>query len=182
MTLLAAALALALPAAVMAQNGPEYCPDGVMEKGGPQLTIKSVQANQVTYGGFLNGFSAADVRVLSDVSGSVSDWDHAILYFGVRGYGYSTEARDARSFGDTFVQVEDGDLIHGVWLHVGKAGRFVGPAIGDGTFKSLEPSTKYVAQLVVGKLKDGEQDVTNDFVSGKPVMVQKCFQTLAVAN
>ncbi len=193
------AAALALPATVNAQmTGQAACPDGVTEKGGIQLFVRHVQASehggktQVTVGGALNGFSAADVRALPEVRGTVADWDHAILYFGVRGYGYPDSARDARSFGDYQVRVQDGDLIHGAWLHVGRAGLFVAPPIRDITFLNLEPSTKHVAQLVVGQLRNGTKVVTNDFVSGtttptmpnkpKPVLVQKCFQTPAAAS
>ena len=174
------ATALALPAAVHAQTqGQEACPDGVTEKGG-NLVVKNVEATQATIGGFLNGYGAADIRTLPEVSGDSSDWDLAILYSGVRGYGYAESDRDARSFGNNQVRVQDGDLIHGAWFHAGTAGRFIGPALRDSTVHSLIPSTTYVVQLVVGELRDGNDVVTDQFVStAYPVLVQKCFQTAA---
>ena len=177
------ALTLTATVAQAQTQGPEACPDGVTETGG-NLLVKNVGATQATIGGFLNGWGAADIRNLPEVSGSITDWNRAILYSGVRGYGYAESDRDARSFGNNQVRVQDGDLIHGAWLHAGTAGRFIGPALRDSTVHSLIPSTKYVVQLVVGELRNlQDKDVTNQFVSpAYPVLVQKCFQTAAAPS
>ncbi len=174
------ALTLTATVAQAQMEGQEACPDGVTEKPG-NFIVKSVEATQAKIGGFLNGYGAADIRSLPGVRDG--SWDRAILYSGVRGYGYAADARDARSFGDHQVTVQDGDLIHGAWLHAGTAGRFIGPALRDSTVHSLIPSTKYVAQLVVGELRDRDGvDVTNEYVRGpKPVLVQLCFQTAAAS-
>ena len=133
-----------------------------------------------------------NIRDLPEVTvDRLSGWYSATLYVGVRGYGYPADARDARSFGDTIVPVEDGDLIHGAWLHVGRVeNQFITPTTT--TFHSLIPSTTYVAQLVVGELRNSQgKVVTNQFVSGtanpingnkpKPVLSQVCFQTPAAS-
>ncbi len=108
-------------------------------------------------------------------------WNSAIMFTGVRGYGYPEGVQDARK-----VPFKDGDLVHGVWLHAGIVSS-VDLTIKPSTFLSLEPSTKYVAQLVVGELRNSQgKIVTNQIFSGtpnsigkkpKPVFRQVCLQT-----
>ncbi len=183
---------LALPAGeVHAQTiGQEACPDGVMQIGfGSLFVVNTVTHDRARLQG-VAPISATDIESLASVTGRLfADWDNATLYTGVRGYGYAADARDARSFRNTIVQVEDGDLIHGAWLH---AGRIIGNGLltpSPSTFHSLQPSTRYVAQLVVGELRKQNGDVvTNNVVSGtansvgkkpKPVLAQVCFRTAA---
>ncbi len=112
-----------------------------------------------------------------------------LSYTGVRGYGYSNSDRDARSFGSTIVPVDNGDLIHGTWLHAGTI-EFNEHTPSPSAVLSLVPSKTYVAQLVVGELRNSRGEiVTNQFVTGtttptmpnkpKPVLAQVCFQTAA---
>ncbi len=108
----------------------------------------------------------------------------------LKGYGYPDDAHDARRDEDgEVVTFTDGDLVHGFWLHAANVG-VARPVPAPATFLSLEPSTTYVAQLVVGELRDrGGRVVTNDVVSGaaspingkkpKPVLAQVCFETAA---
>ncbi len=176
------------------RQGREACPDGVTQIG-PALTVTDIKSDRVTLGGRGFPINHFDIEGLSEVTvdrNRVSSWDSATLYTGVRGYGYAADARDARSFGTNQVTVQDGDLIHGAWLHA------IRVAAGDvylpnthTTVLSLEPMTTYVAQLVVGELRDRHgEDVTNQYVSGtansvgkkpKPVLAQVCFQTAAAA-
>ncbi len=180
--MLAAALALPAGPAQAQTIGQSACPDGVTEKKVLSLFfVNGVTHDRVTFRGAAP-ISTTDINELSDVTGDwPGDWNNAILYFGVRGYGYPDGVQDARK-----VPFTDGDLVHGVWLHVGKV-TFRGLIPSPATLLSLEPSTKYVAQLVVGELRtrDG-RNVTNEFVSGvanpnkpKPVLAQACFETAA---
>ena len=195
LTLLAAALValLALPAGeVHAQAvGQSACPDDVKERG-ISLRVTDVKSDRATLRGGNLTISRRDITSLVDVTGNwPTSWRKITLYSGVRGYGYSDNDRDARSFGDkpsNQIQVQDGDLIHGAWLHAGTI-EFNELTLRPSTVLGLIPSTKYVAQLVVGELRDFHGgDVTNRFVSGtansvgnkpKPVLAQVCFQTAA---
>ncbi len=160
-----------------------------MTQNGTGLRVSDVKADRATLGGRI-AITRHDISGLTEVTASwPARWYSATLYLGVRGYGYSDSDRDARSFGGTTIQVQDGDLIHGAWLHVGRVG------INDLTpsptsFRSLISSTKYVAQLVVGELRNRRgEDMTNQFLSGtpnpinrnkpKPVLAQVCFETAA---
>ena len=158
---------------------------------GTFLVVEGVTHDRAKHRG-VAPITTTDIDQLPDVTGEWAiAWNSATLYVGVRGYGYPADARDARSFGDTIVPVEDGDLIHGAWLHAANVGP-ASPVPPSATFLSLEPSTTYVAQLVVGELRKnvlgGTRVVTNDVVSGtanefgkkpKPVLAQVCFQTAA---
>ena len=188
------ATALALPAAVHAQTqGQSACPDGVTQTG-VLLTVSGIQADRVTLWGRGLPINSHDIQSLSEVTvDRRSGWYSATLYTGVRGYGYADSARDARSFGNNQIRVQDGDLIHGAWFHaIRVAADDVYLPNPHSTVLGLLPSKKYVAQLVVGELRDRHgEDVTNQFVSGtansingnkpKPVLAQICFQTAAAA-
>ncbi len=118
-----AALVLALPAGeVHAQRvGQAACPDGVTQNG-TGLRVSDVKADRATLGGRI-AITRHDISGLTEVTASwPARWYSTTLYLGVRGYGYSDSDRDARSFGGTTIQVQDGDLIHGAWLHVGRVG------------------------------------------------------------
>ena len=185
---------LALPAGeVRAQTiGQAACPAGVMQIGfGSLFAVSGVTHNRATLRG-VAPITVTDIGGLSSVPTWDSPaWDNATLYTGVRGYGYAANARDARSFGSTIVPVEDGDLIHGAWLHAGRVvPQGVPLPLRPSTVLSLEPSTTYVAQLVVGELRKQNGDVvTNTVVIGtanpingnkpKPVLAQACFRTAA---
>ena len=186
--LVALTLALALPAGpAHAQTiGQEACPDSVTQAG-IFLRVTDVEADRATLrgGSVLNYINIQD---LSEVTvDRLSGWYSATLYFGVRGYGYPEGAQDARK-----VPFTDGDLVHGAWLHVGRVeDRFILPTAI--TFLSLEPSTTYVAQLVVGELRNSQgKVVTNQFVRGtanpvngnkpKPVLSSVCFETAASSS
>ncbi len=188
---LAATLALTAVPAMAQTIGQAACPDGVTQKNrSSHLVVRGVTHDRATLRGGAPIFTT-DINELSDVTGTwPGDWNNATLYFGVRGYGYSETDRDARSFNETIVRVQDGDLVHGAWLHAGTLtvrGLIPSPV----TFLSLVPSTKYVAQLVVGELRKGTKVVTNDHVRGysargvinpskpTPVLAQVCFQTAA---
>ena len=193
LTLLAAALValvLALPAGeVHAQTkGQAACPAGVMHDVSPEFDVVDVKHDRATLRGVLE-ITKHDINGLAEVTVDRGrGWNSATLYTGVRGYGYAADARDARSFGETIVQVQDGDLIHGVWLHAGRVADS-DLTIRPSTVLGLEPSTTYVAQLVVGELRNFQGEiVTNQFVSGtansvgnkpKPVLREVCFQTAA---
>ncbi len=169
--------------------GPGFCPDGVtapITTHSPRVT--HVLADRATLRG-RQSLITADIQNLPEVTvNRLSGWYSATLYWGVRGYGYAANDRDARSFGDTVVQVEDGDLIHGAYPH---AGRFQGTDMVPQTitFHSLIPSTKYVVELVVGEFRNSQgKVVTNDVVSGTanefgrkplPVLGRNCFETPA---
>ncbi len=181
---LAATLALTAAPAMAQTVGQAACPDGVTQKG-VALRVTGVAADRATLQGSSLGVSRRDVEALSDVTGSwPGDWRRITLYFGVRGYGYPDGVQDARK-----VPFTDGDLVHGAWPHAGSFD-FSSLTPTPTTFLSLVPSTKYVAQLVVGELRtwDG-RNVTNDFVRGtttpampnkpKPVLAQVCFETAA---
>ncbi len=180
--------ALALPMAVQAQTvGQAACPDGVMQKNtGLLLSVSAVEADKATLQGLI-AIDRSDIQNLSEVTGNFpSAWNSATLYFGVRGYGYPDGVQDARK-----VPFTDGDLVHGFWAHSGTVNTFA-LTPRPITFLSLEPSTKYVAQIVAGEfrknVRGGTQVVTNDVVGGtansvgnkpKPVIAQVCFQTAA---
>ncbi len=186
------ALTLALPAAGNAQ----ICPPGVTETGVTTLSVSGIQADRVTLGGRGIPINYLDIQALPEVTvnrNRFRSWNSATLYIGVRGYGYADSARDARSFGNNQIRVQDGDLIHGAWFHAIRleADDVYLPNTHT-TVHSLIPATTYVAQLVVGELRDRHgEDVTNQFVSGtansingnkpKPVLAQICFQTAAAA-
>ena len=151
--------------------------------------MADVKHDRATLRGGNLTISRRDVENLDGVTGSwPTDWRKTTLYAGVRGYGYADDDRDARSFGDTIVPVQDGDLIHGAWLHAGTV-EFEELTLRPSTVLGLIPSTTYVAQLVVGELRNFQgKVVTNQFVSGtadgvgnkpKPVLAQICFQTAA---
>ncbi len=183
---LAATLALTAAPAMAQMIGQAACPDGVTERKAFSLfSVTGVTHDRVT---FRNAapITATDINELSDVTGTwPGDWNNATLYFGVRGYGYPDDVQDARK-----VAFTDGDLVHGAWLHAGTL-TFRGLIPSSVTFLSLHPSTKYVAQLVVGELRKGTKVVTNDLVRGysargvinpskpTPVLAQICFQTAA---
>ena len=194
---LAAAMAclLLLAGTVQAQTvGQAACPSGVTQKSPNLLRVSNVQADRATLEGGLV-ISDSDISSLSDVTvNRLSGWFSATLYFGVRGYGYPDGAHDARRYKDQDnmmqpVEFQDGDLVHGAWFHAGRVGvNDLTPS--PHTVLSLEPSTTYVAQIVVGELRNSQgQIVTNQYVSGtttptmpnkpKPVLAQVCFQTAA---
>ncbi len=189
--MLAATLALTAVPAMAQTVGQAACPDGVTQKG-ILLFVSGIQADRVTLGGNGLPINYLDIEGLPEVTVSrLSGWYSATLYLGVRGYGYADSARDARSFGDHQVTVQDGDLIHGAWFHAIRVeADDVHLPTTHTTILSLQPSTKYVAQLVVGELRtrDG-RNVTNDVVTGtttpampnkpKPVLAQACFETAA---
>ena len=165
-TALLVVFTLTLPAAVNAQTvGQNACPDGVMQIGWrTELEVTNVTHDRATLAGGVLAISRSDIESLSDVTGDFPrDWQQATLYTGVRGYGYPDGVQDARK-----VPFTDGDLVHGVWLNAGRVNHLnatVKPK--PSTTLSLEPSTKYVAQIVVGELRNSKDDVvTNQFVSG----------------
>ncbi len=175
----------------MAQTvGQAACPTGVTQRVfQTELRVADVKHDRATLQSGILTISRRDVTKLPDVTGNwPSDWRKITLYTGVRGYGYAADARNARSFGDTIVRVQDGDLIHGAWLHAGTV-EFNELTLRPSTVLGLIPSTTYVAQLVVGELRTHKGEiVTNQFVSGpansvgnkpKPVLAQICFQTPA---
>ena len=180
-----AALTLTATVAHAQTVGQSACPTGVTQRGfATQFNVSDVTADRATLRGGNLTISRRDITSLPDVTGNwPSDWRKATLYTGVRGYGYSDSDRDARSFGDkpsNQIQVQDGDLIHGAWLHAGTI-EFNELTLRPSTVLGLIPSTKYVAQLVVGELRNSRgKVVTNQFaLNPKPVVAQVCFQTAA---
>ncbi len=180
---LAATLALTAAPAMAQTVGQAACPDGVTQKGG-LFRVTDVEADRATLRG-ATLMNHVQIQNLPEVTvNRLSGWYSATLYFGVRGYGYPDGVQDARK-----VPFTDGDLVHGAWPHAGRVeNSFIMPTTT--TFISLQPSTKYVAQLVVGELVNSQgKVVTNQFVTGtaspinghkpKPVLAQVCFETAA---
>ncbi len=166
--------------------GQAACPDSVTQAG-IFLRVTGVEADRATLrgGSLLNHIN---IQNLSEVTvDRLSGWYSATLYTGVRGYGYPDGVLDARK-----VPFTDGDLVHGAWFHVGRVeNQFIRSQTI--TVHSLEPSTKYVAQLVVGELRNSQgKVVTNQFVRGaanpvngnkpKPVLSSVCFETAAAPS
>ncbi len=176
---------MALPAAVAAQLvGPRACPDGVSENGPSFLAASAVKASiggkaQATLGGQGLPITLGNINSTDGITGAwPTNFNRADMWLGVR---------DA-----------DGALVHGFYQHVGTVDRS-GLTLRrqDTTFHNLEPSTKHVAQLVVGRLRNvtlgGDRDVTDDHVRDhcskncpgdppyktKPVFAQVCFMTPA---
>ena len=171
---------MALPATVAAQLvGPGTCPDGVSEKFPSYLAASAVKASiggktQATLGGQVP-ITLGRINSTNGITGTwPTDFNQADMWLGVR---------DA-----------DGALVHGFYQHVGTVNRS-GLILRrqDTTFHNLEPSTKHVGQLVVGRLRSGDRDVTDDHVRDhcsrncpgdppyktKPVLAQVCFMTPA---